>query len=78
LFSFERVAPRWQVVVGRVRTFALPALFAAVTKGGEIVAAGAVGERGMGSGVSVTLDDRINVESDGKASPGLDPRRGRS
>jgi CubicO group peptidase (beta-lactamase class C family) len=47
--------------------FKLPALFAAVTKGGEVVAAGAVGERAMGSGVAVTLEDRIHIGSDGKA-----------
>lgn len=47
--------------------YALPALFAAVTKGGEIVAAGAVGERALGSGVAVTLEDRIHIGSDGKA-----------
>ncbi len=47
--------------------FKLPGLFAAVTKGGEIVAAGAVGERAAGSGVAVAVDDRIHIGSDGKA-----------
>lgn len=47
--------------------FALPALFAAVTKDGEIVAAGAVGERALGSGAAVTIEDRIHIGSDGKA-----------
>lgn len=47
--------------------FALPALFAAVAKGGEIVAAGAVGERALGSGIPVTIHDRVHIGSDGKA-----------
>jgi len=47
--------------------FKLPALVAAVAKGGEIVAAGAVGERAFGSGVPVTVNDRIHIGSDGKA-----------
>jgi CubicO group peptidase (beta-lactamase class C family) len=47
--------------------YRLPALFAAVTIGGEVVAAGAVGERALGSGVAVTLEDRIHIGSDGKA-----------
>lgn len=47
--------------------FGLPALFAAVAKGGDIVAAGAVGERAAGSGVAVTVDDRVHIGSDAKA-----------
>ena len=46
---------------------ALPALAAAVVKAGVIVAAGAVGERALGSGVPVTLDDRFHIGSDTKA-----------
>ncbi|EDP64174.1 methylmalonyl-CoA mutase [alpha proteobacterium BAL199] len=45
----------------------LPALAAAVVKGGEIVAAGAVGERALGSGIAVTIDDRFHLGSDTKA-----------
>ena len=47
--------------------FKLPALVAAVAKDGEIVAAGAVGERAFGSGVDGTVEDRIHIGSDGKA-----------
>lgn len=45
----------------------LPALAAAVVKDGVIVAAGAVGERALGSGVPVTVDDRFHIGSDTKA-----------
>lgn len=45
----------------------LPALAAAVVKSGVIVAAGAVGERALGSGVPVTVDDRFHIGSDTKA-----------
>lgn len=47
--------------------YELPAIVAAVVKNGEIVAAGAVGERALGSGVPVTVDDRIHFGSNGKA-----------
>ena len=47
--------------------YKLPALVAAVAKGGKIIAAGAVGERAVGTGVPATVDDRISIGSDGKA-----------
>ncbi|RAI01809.1 methylmalonyl-CoA mutase [Acuticoccus sediminis] len=48
-------------------TYGLPALAAAVTRGGEIVAAGAVGTRVAGMEIPVTLDDRFHLGSDTKA-----------
>lgn len=45
----------------------LPALVGAVAKGGEIIAAGAVGVRALGTGIPVTVEDRIHIGSDGKA-----------
>src|SRR3954447_3454232 len=47
--------------------YQLPSLAAAVTKNGEIIAAGAVGERVMGSGIKVTTNDRYHLGSDTKA-----------
>ncbi len=63
----EGMADLNDMLVPIQQEFALPALFAAVAKDGEIVAAGAVGERALGSGVQVTIDDRIHIGSDGKA-----------
>lgn len=45
----------------------LPALAAAVTKDGAIVAIGAVGTRAVGLDIPVTLDDRFHIGSDTKA-----------
>ena len=45
----------------------LPALAAAVVKGGAIIAAGAVGVRAHGTDVKVTIDDRFHLGSDTKA-----------
>jgi CubicO group peptidase (beta-lactamase class C family) len=51
-----------------IRTqFGLPALAAAVTRGGSIVAAGATGVRVRGGDIKVTIDDRFHLGSDGKA-----------
>jgi CubicO group peptidase (beta-lactamase class C family) len=47
--------------------YGLPALAAAVVKNGEIVAAGAVGTRVLGSNIPVTIDDRFHLGSDTKA-----------
>ena len=45
----------------------LPALAAAVSKEGRIVAAGAVGTRVQGKEIPVTVDDRFHIGSDTKA-----------
>lgn len=47
--------------------YGLPALAAAVTKDGELIAAGAVGKRVMGMDIPVTIDDRFHLGSDTKA-----------
>lgn len=47
--------------------YGLPALAAAVTRSGEIIAAGAVGKRAVGIDSPVTLDDRFHLGSDTKA-----------
>jgi CubicO group peptidase (beta-lactamase class C family) len=47
--------------------YGLPALAAAVVKNGDIVAAGAVGVRALGTTIPVTLDDRFHLGSDTKA-----------
>lgn len=49
------------------KEFGLPALAAAVTKNGRIVAAGAVGTRMHGRDIPVTRDDRFHIGSDTKA-----------
>lgn len=49
----------------------LPALAAAVAKGGQIVAAGAVGTRRAGQDIPVTLGDRFHIGSDTKAMTAL-------
>ncbi len=49
----------------------LPALAAAVVKGGRIIAAGAVGTRRVGSNIPVTLNDRFHLGSDTKAMTAL-------
>jgi CubicO group peptidase (beta-lactamase class C family) len=51
--------------------YSLPALAAAVAKGGKIVAAGAVGVRRAGADIPVTLDDRFHLGSDTKAMTAL-------
>lgn len=51
-----------------IRTrFGLPALAAAVTRGGSIAAAGATGVRVKGGDIKVTINDRFHLGSDGKA-----------
>lgn len=47
--------------------YQLPALAAAVTSKGEIVAAGAVGKRALGLDIPVTINDRFHLGSDTKA-----------
>lgn len=47
--------------------FDLPALAAAVCRGGTVVAASATGVRAQGSDIKVTLDDRFHLGSDTKA-----------
>lgn len=47
--------------------YGLPAVAAAVTRDGKIVAAGAVGQRAMGMDIPVTIDDRFHLGSDTKA-----------
>lgn len=51
--------------------YQLPALAAAVAKGGRIVAAGAVGVRRAGTATPVTLNDRFHIGSDTKAMTAL-------
>jgi len=45
----------------------LPAVAAAVVRGGEIVASGAVGTRRAGADIAVTITDRFHIGSDTKA-----------
>ncbi|MFG1210656.1 serine hydrolase domain-containing protein [Xanthobacter flavus] len=47
--------------------YGLPALAAAVTRSGEIVASGAVGKRAIGLDIPVTVEDRFHLGSDTKA-----------
>ena len=49
----------------------LPALAAAVVKGGEVIAVGAVGTRRAGAQIAVTRDDRFHLGSDTKAFTSL-------
>lgn len=49
----------------------MPALAAAVVRGGNIVAAGAVGTRRVGADAPVTIDDRFHIGSDTKAMTSL-------
>ena len=49
----------------------LPALAAAVVKNGEILAAGAVGTRRVGTNIPVTTNDRFHLGSDTKAMTAL-------
>jgi CubicO group peptidase (beta-lactamase class C family) len=51
--------------------YRLPALAAAVVKDGNIVAAGAVGTRRLGTDNPVGLDDRFHIGSDAKAMTAL-------
>jgi CubicO group peptidase (beta-lactamase class C family) len=51
--------------------YALPAIGAAVVRGGVIVAAGAVGVRRAGTDIAVTIDDRFHIGSDTKAMTAL-------
>ena len=51
--------------------FELPAVAAAVVKGGKIVAAGAVGTRRLGTDTPVTINDRFHIGSDTKAMTSL-------
>lgn len=47
--------------------YGLPALAAAVTRSGEIVASGAAGKRAIGIDIPVTVEDRFHLGSDTKA-----------
>jgi CubicO group peptidase (beta-lactamase class C family) len=49
----------------------LPALAAAVVRGGATIAAGAVGTRRAGAAIPVTLDDRFHIGSDTKPMTAL-------
>jgi CubicO group peptidase (beta-lactamase class C family) len=51
--------------------FQLPAVAAAVAKGGKILAAGAVGTRRLGTDTPVTINDRFHIGSDTKAMTSL-------
>jgi CubicO group peptidase (beta-lactamase class C family) len=51
--------------------YELPALAAAVVKGGKVVAAGAVGSRRAGAKIPVTVNDRFHIGSDTKAMTAL-------
>jgi CubicO group peptidase (beta-lactamase class C family) len=51
--------------------YGLPALAAAVVKDGEVVAAGAVGTRRVGTDIPVTINDRFHLGSDTKAMTAL-------
>ena len=51
--------------------FELPAVAAAVAKGGKILAAGAVGTRRLGTDTPVTINDRFHIGSDTKAMTSL-------
>ena len=51
--------------------YTLPALAAAVVRGGQVVAAGAVGTRRAGTTTPVTIDDRFHIGSDTKAMTSL-------
>jgi CubicO group peptidase (beta-lactamase class C family) len=51
--------------------FQLPAVAAAVTKNGKILAAGAVGTRRLGTDTPVTVNDRFHIGSDTKAMTSL-------
>lgn len=51
--------------------YALPALAAAIVRDGEVIAAGAVGTRRIGTQTAVTIDDRFHLGSDTKAMTAL-------
>jgi CubicO group peptidase (beta-lactamase class C family) len=51
--------------------YELPALAAAVVKDGQIIAAGAVGTRRVGTNIPVTIHDRFHLGSDTKAMTAL-------
>jgi len=51
--------------------FAMPGMVAAVARGGEIVAAGAVGLRALGHDSPATVEDRIHIGSNAKAMTAL-------
>jgi CubicO group peptidase (beta-lactamase class C family) len=51
--------------------YQLPALAAAVVKGGKVIAAGAVGTRRAGAQIPVTVNDRFHLGSDTKAMTAL-------
>ena len=51
--------------------FGLPAVAAAVTKNGNIIAAGAAGTRRIGTNTRVTVQDRFHIGSDTKAMTSL-------
>jgi CubicO group peptidase (beta-lactamase class C family) len=59
---------RLDASLGAIRTkHGLPALAAAAVKGGEVIAASAVGVRALGTDVPVTIQDRFHLGSDTKA-----------
>lgn len=49
----------------------LPALFAAVVRGGQVAASGAVGTRRAGAAIPVTINDRVHIGSCTKAMTAL-------
>ncbi len=51
--------------------YELPAIAAAVAKGGKVIAAGAVGTRRMGEETAVTINDRFHIGSNTKAMTAL-------
>ena len=64
-------APLDEVLRPYLARYTLPALAAAVVRGGQIVAAGAVGTRRVGTETPVGIDDRFHIGSDTKAMTSL-------
>jgi CubicO group peptidase (beta-lactamase class C family) len=59
------------VLVSFLARYELPAVAAAVVKGGKVVAVGAVGTRKAGAKIPVTVNDRFHLGSDTKAMTAL-------
>ena len=59
------------VLVPFVARYELPAVAAAIVKGGKVVAVGAVGTRKAGAKIPVTVNDRFHLGSDTKAMTAL-------
>src|SRR6266481_4317421 len=59
------------VLVPFLARYELPAVAAAVVKGGKVVAVGAVGTRKAGAKIPVTVNDRFHLGSDTKAMTAL-------